>query len=59
MHTATAIDRTVIHFANTSEGTVDWVPPYYALRIGTFRVPFVIDFEARTLTVLRIFRVGT
>lgn len=56
IHTATAIDRAVIHFANTSEGTVEWTPPYHALRVGAYRVPFVIDFDARTLTVIRIYR---
>lgn len=58
MHNATAIDRAVIHFANSSDGDVEWIAPYHALCIGAYRVPFVIDFNARTLTVMRIYRPG-
>jgi hypothetical protein len=58
MHAATTIDRAIIHFANTSEGEVEWVAPYYALRVGTYRVPFVIHLESRTITVMRIYRTG-
>lgn len=58
IHTATAIDRAVIHFANTSEGKVEWIAPYHTLLIGAYRVPFVIDFQERILTVVRIYRAG-
>jgi hypothetical protein len=57
MHAATSIDRAVIHFANTSEGNVEWVPPYHALRVGSYRIPFVINHETRMLTVMRIYRI--
>ncbi|HRI64896.1 MAG TPA: hypothetical protein PK156_11670 [Polyangium sp.] len=47
----------MIHFANTSEGRVEIVAPYYALRVGAYRIPFVIDLDARTLNIIRIYRV--
>ncbi len=58
MHTATLIDRAIILFANTGKGTVERVDPYYCLRVGSYYVPFVIDPEARTLSVMRIFRIA-
>jgi len=58
MHTAMIIDRATIRFANTGKGTVERVDPYNCLRVGSYYVPFVIDREARTLVVMRIYRIS-
>jgi hypothetical protein len=56
MHLATIVDRTVIRFAATGEGHLEWVPPHHRLRAGVHDVVLGLDLEARTLTVLRIYR---
>jgi hypothetical protein len=56
MQTAATIDGALIRFAETGVGHVEWVPPYYRLRAGTHEAALAIDREARTLTVLRIYR---
>jgi len=53
---AAAVDRAVIRFAETGEGHLTWVAPYHRLRAGTHDAVLVIDGEARTVTVLRIYR---
>jgi hypothetical protein len=37
-------------------GQIEWDPPYYILRAGFHDVLLAIDREARSLTVLRIYR---
>jgi hypothetical protein len=53
---AAAIDAALIRFAETGVGRIEWVPPYYRLRIGTHEAVLTLDVETRTLTVLRIYR---
>jgi hypothetical protein len=56
MHAAVMIDRAVIRFAATGEGQIEWVAPHFRLRAGFYDAVLAIDREARTLTVLRIYR---
>ena len=56
MHSATRIDRAVIRLAETGEGRLEWVAPYYRLGAGSFDVALTIDREALVLAVLRIYR---
>ena len=56
MHSATRMDRAVILFAETGQGQIEWVAPYYRLRAGGFDVAVAIDRGKRTLTVLRVHR---
>ena len=58
MHSAMLVDRAVIRFAETGEGDVRKIPPYYQLRVGAFRVFFAVDREARTMNVLFLHRVA-
>jgi hypothetical protein len=55
-HEAMRVDRAVLRFAETGEGDVAWMPPYYRLRIGEFGVRFAIDRQARVMTVLYLYR---
>ena len=55
-HSVTLVDRAVIHFAERGEGQLEWDPPYHRLRAGLHHVMIAIDREARTFTVLRIYR---
>lgn len=57
LHAAMLVDRAVIRFAETGEGEVDRIPPYYRLRIGMYRVRFAVDPEARSMNVLYLYRV--
>ena len=59
VHAATLVDRVVIRFAETGEGTLEWVAPYYRLQAGGFDVVLAIDTHAQTLTVLRLYRART
>mgnify|MGYP000988797493 CR=1 FL=1 len=56
IHSATLVDRSVIRFAETGQGTLEWVAPYYRLRAGSFDLVLAIDREGERLTVLRIYR---
>lgn len=56
MHSAMLVDRAVVQFAETGEGRLEWVAPYYRLCVGSFYIPLTIDVESRSLTVLRIRR---
>ncbi len=56
MKAATAVDRAVIRFAETGEGELDWEPPYHWLGADTHQAMLSIDLQARTVTVLRIYR---
>lgn len=53
---ATTIDQAIIQFAESGRGHLEWVAPYYRLRIGSFDAPIVLDLKARTITVISIFR---
>jgi len=57
MHSAMLVDRAVIRFAETGEGDVERMPPGYRLRVGVYRVRFVVDREAGTMNVLFLYRV--
>ncbi len=56
IHSATIVDRAVIRLAYTGEGDLEWDPPYHRLRAGVHDVMLGIDLDARTVTVLRIYR---
>jgi len=56
IHSATVIDRAVIHFAGTGLGEIQWVAPYHRLRAGVDDVALSIDREARQITVLYLHR---
>ena len=59
MHSAVMVDRAVIRFAERGEGRVESEPPYLRLRTGFHDVILSVDREARTLTVLRIYRAAS
>jgi mRNA-degrading endonuclease RelE of RelBE toxin-antitoxin system len=54
--TAGIVDAAVIRFAETQRGDVEYVPPYYRLRAGTYCVRFTIDAEPRRMNVLLVYR---
>jgi mRNA-degrading endonuclease RelE of RelBE toxin-antitoxin system len=56
-HPSESVDAAVIRFAETGQGDVERVPPYYRLRVGVYRVRFTIDREVRTMNVLYVYRV--
>ena len=56
MHSAVMIDHAVFRLAATGEGPIEWVAPHYRLRAGFHDAVLAIDREARTVTVLRIYR---
>jgi mRNA-degrading endonuclease RelE of RelBE toxin-antitoxin system len=56
-HPSESVDAAVIRFAETQRGDVEYVPPYYRLRAGVYRVRFTIDREARTMNVLLVYRI--
>ncbi|HSN97025.1 MAG TPA: hypothetical protein VLS89_01970 [Candidatus Nanopelagicales bacterium] len=47
----------MIRFAETQRGDVEWVSPYYRLRVGHYRVRFTIDAPTRTMNVLYVYRI--
>jgi mRNA-degrading endonuclease RelE of RelBE toxin-antitoxin system len=55
---AIRVTKAIEHFATAGQGDVirltDVRPPEYRLRVGDWRVRFIRDDAARTLTVLRI-----
>lgn len=53
---AETVDRAVIRFAETGAGELDWDPPHHLLRAGSYDAVLAIDLQARTVTVLRIYR---
>ncbi|MFO0756461.1 MAG: type II toxin-antitoxin system RelE/ParE family toxin [Byssovorax sp.] len=55
-HPAESIDAAVIRFAETQRGDVEWVAPYYRLRIGRYLVRFTIEAETGTMNVLFVYR---
>ena len=55
-HSAENVDAAVIRFAETGRGDVEWVPPYYRLRVGVCRVRFTIDRGAQVMNVLFVYR---
>ena len=55
-HPAESVDAAVIRFAETQRGDVEWVPPYYRLRVGHYRVRFTIDSATSTMNVLYVYR---
>jgi mRNA-degrading endonuclease RelE of RelBE toxin-antitoxin system len=55
-HPSESIDAAVLRFAETQRGDVEWVPPYYRLRVGVYRVRFTVDATARTMNVLLVYR---
>jgi hypothetical protein len=57
VHEATAVDRAVIQFAETSKGHVARVGHRLRLRVGDFDAVLRVDHEERVLHVLRIYRV--
>ncbi len=57
IHEATAVDRAVIHFAETSEGRLTKVGPHHHLAAGSHNAVLDVDLDAGTVTVLRIYRV--
>jgi mRNA-degrading endonuclease RelE of RelBE toxin-antitoxin system len=56
-HPSESVDAAVIRFAETQRGDVEWVSPYYRLRVGHYRVRFTIDATARTMNVLLVYRI--
>lgn len=56
-HEAMAVDRAIIRFAETRDGHVERLAPYYRLHIGAFRVRFGVDRETGTMNVLYVYRV--
>ncbi|MFO0756342.1 MAG: hypothetical protein U0359_07620 [Byssovorax sp.] len=54
---AMAVDRAVIRYAETRAGHVEWLPPYFRLHIGVFRVRFGVDCEMDAMNVLYLYRV--
>jgi hypothetical protein len=54
--TAETVDRAVIRFAERGEGRIEWIAPHYRLRAAAYEMAIVIDRQARTLTVLRLYR---
>lgn len=52
---AEIIATTVIRFAETGAGHIEWVAPYYRLHAGAHDLAMVVDREKRTLTVIRIY----
>jgi hypothetical protein len=57
IHSAALADRTMIRFAETGEGHLEWDPPHHLLRAGLHDLVLAIDRAGRTVTVLRIYRV--
>jgi len=55
-HSAALVARVALRCASTGEGDIEHEPPYYRLRAGKHDLTLTIDFEARTITVLRIYR---
>lgn len=55
-HVAERVDGAVIRFAETGAGELDWDAPYYLLHAGGHDVVLAIDLNARSLTVLHIYR---
>ena len=55
-HPSENVDAAVLRFADTQRGDVEWVPPYYRLRVGRYRVRFTIDVATRTINVLFVYR---
>lgn len=56
MQAATTIDHAIIQFEESGTGHLEWVAPYYRLRVGSFDVPLVFDLKSRTIIVISIFR---
>lgn len=56
IHSAFIIDRTVLRFAETGEGYVEWVAPHHRLRAGVHDVTVAIDHAAERITVIAVFR---
>jgi hypothetical protein len=56
MHSAFMVDRAVVRFAETGTGHIEWVAPHHRLRAGFYDAVLAVDREARTITVLRIYR---
>ena len=55
-HPSESVDAAVIRFAETQRGDVEYVPPYYRLRVGMYRVRFTIEHEACAMNVLFVYR---
>jgi hypothetical protein len=56
MDEAFALDRAIVRFAETGQGTLEWDPPHHRLRTGAHDAIVRIDVEARELHILRIYR---
>jgi hypothetical protein len=54
---AEALDRAVIRFAETGEGRLTKVSPYYRLGAGMHDALLTIDSAGESICVLRIYRV--
>jgi mRNA-degrading endonuclease RelE of RelBE toxin-antitoxin system len=57
-HAAESVDAAVIRLAATGRGDVEWVAPYYRLRVGVYRVRFTVDRDACVLTVISLYGAG-
>jgi hypothetical protein len=53
---ATTIDQAVIQLAEMGQGHLEWVAPYFRLRVASFDLPLVLDRKTRTLTVIAVIR---
>lgn len=53
---AEIIATSVVRFAETGVGHIEWVPPYYRLQAGAHDLAMVVDREKRIMTVVRIYR---
>ena len=56
VHEATAVDRAVIRFAETSAGRLTKVGPHHHLFAGALFAVLDVQLDAGTVTVLRIYR---
>ena len=56
IRSATMIDRAIIQLAETGEGSLEWVSPYYRLRVSNFDIVLVLDTKVQTLYVVAIYR---
>ncbi len=55
-HAAESVDAAMIRLAEAGRGDVEWVAPYYRLRVGVHRVRFTVDRDAGTMNVLILYR---
>ena len=55
---AMRVDHAVIRYAESGNGLVEHLPPYYRLQVGSYRVRFTIEQAAGVMNVLYVYRTG-